>query len=482
MERKFDTLINLINNGSSVVVSNKIYSTEYEEGKLVNKERSEELIVFQVNPQYKAITFLRRGQIVYIMYWELEEYCGCLKYRENFDFYYEQIEDWAIETGVFEESMEIIRNLDVSISETHEFYKVGLDNWREHPAEVASYTDGVLVIHPLYFCPNLEISPTIKNNLTTKLLELGEKLNDWHIDGPVLDIIDPDLAPNYYFNPEGKTERDKYSWFPVDVLVDETSGVSYQGPIHNLPIHGNELLYECIFEVFSKMMPAFANIGIANYSEKSLIQVVVKAQKYLIQPGTSYVGKWHLEGKTEDIVAAGVYYCKIDKGFEEDIVVFTPKIAKGDKNYVFIKEGSAIVFANILPHRFLKLTNNTDQPLERLFINYFIVNPDKRLESTAFYSETFSILKKYTKLPAILIDEILSFLVYRTSLPEAKEKRQRARESMKVTTGEWKYVYYGNSGELEFLRPKSPTDGNILSKPIGPNSPLGNSTPWFDDD
>ena len=74
------------------------------------------------------------------------------------------------------------------------------------------------------------------------------------------------------------------------------------------------------------MLPGLRSLNLISDSKVTRLQVVVKAQKYVIQPNTSYSGKWHVEGFTENIVAAGVYYCKIDSGFAEDKVVFRPKV------------------------------------------------------------------------------------------------------------------------------------------------------------
>ena len=41
------------------------------------------------------------------------------------------------------------------------------------------------------------------------------------------------------------------------------------------------------------------------------LQVVVKAQKYVLPPHLSCTGRWHTEGFTENIVAAGVYYIDV---------------------------------------------------------------------------------------------------------------------------------------------------------------------------
>ena len=210
-----------------------------------------------------------------------------------------------------------------------------------------NYGDGGLktLIYPLFVCRCLQLHVETKTTLINALDALGRKRSDWHDECPVLDIIDPDLAPNYYFtlnNTVKISERSKYAWFPLDVLVRSDESLKLLGPIHNLPPRGNTDLYKSIFTVFKKMLPGFRKLGIGQKGQDYELQVVVKAQKYVIAPGTSYSGKWHVEGRTENIVAGGVYYCKIDEGFEEDVVVFRPRVGPG----TFYAETSAIPMEN----------------------------------------------------------------------------------------------------------------------------------------
>lgn len=333
------------------------------------------------------------------------------------------------------------------------------------------------ICFPVYKVNFLPICPLAKSTLVEGLEKIASERQDWHKDCPVLDIIDPDLNPNYYFaenlisekvseefvdkNSERSRknlERKNYAWFPFDIQISSDRTFKFLGEIHNLKKQGNEELYEAISEVFSKMLPGFEKLGFEFEEEKQIMQVVVKAQKYIIQPGTSYSGKWHLEGKTENIIAAGVYYCKINNGFLKDALAFHPIWSpchdRGDINYnleVPVEEDCAIVFENILPHRFLKLENTTDRPLERMFINFFIVDPCRELETNQLRIEAFEALKKISRLPKKLIEKILSFVYYWDYIDNAKEKREIARESMKNEKNGWGYIHYGNCGDMEYM-------------------------------
>ena len=308
-----------------------------------------------------------------------------------------------------------------------------------------------------------------KASLIASLEALGEERKDWHNDCPVLDIIDPDLAPNFYFasQPLGRrTTRSKYAWFPSDIIVRSDDSLKLLGPIHNLPPQSNTQLYQSILTVFRKMIPGFRKLGIGKKGQEYKVQVIVKAQKYEIAPGTSYSGKWHVEGRTENIVAGGVYYCKIDKGFEQDVVVFRPKVGPDEfyakyngvamENEIEITEGCAVVFSNILPHKFLKLTNNTDSPLERLFLNFFIVDPTKKIESTTFFWESEKLLRRLKKFPTVIIAHILSFICYLPNSAEALRRRRAARESIRSEVSGWGFIHYGNSGDVQFIDSSTP--------------------------
>jgi hypothetical protein len=41
-----------------------------------------------------------------------------------------------------------------------------------------------------------------------------------------------------------------------------------------------------------------------------------------------------------------------------------------------ISTDTAIVFSNNLPHRFMAISNKTKEPRKRIFINFFVVDPD----------------------------------------------------------------------------------------------------------
>ena len=425
----------------------------------LNGEDSYEMIVTKVDKSKKLVT----GFV----------FCDTLELKESISRYGRTIlktsnmnnKQWALHTfinGYFKIDGQ------AEMPDVSEFVKIGFDR-------IVEYGNGgeAVLIYPLYWNKKLKLTNKWKQILRIKLEQLALLRNDWHDDCPVLDIIDPDLGPNYYFQySKGKNsaeinalpERQKYAWYPVDVIVKSDDSIQFLGPIHKLPIAENKILYECFSEVFKQMLPGFRKLNITEKGKDCKIQVVFKAQKYVINPNVAYSGKWHVEGKTENIVAGGVYYCKIDEGFDQDVLVYRPKLGP-DPAYaeycntvmnteIEVKENTAIVFSNTLPHKFLKLANNTTAPLERLFVNFFIVDPSKPIESTTFYWEAEKALKKLKLFPIVIIELILSFIVFRSNIFEDKEKRSLARKSLKEEKSGWGFIHYGNAGDVEFI------DGN----------------------
>ena len=58
------------------------------------------------------------------------------------------------------------------------------------------------------------------------------------------------------------SERSKYAWLPLDMIVIVNDSLKILGPIHNLPPVGNTGLYFSILTVFKKIIPGFRNWGL----------------------------------------------------------------------------------------------------------------------------------------------------------------------------------------------------------------------------
>ncbi|OMJ87493.1 hypothetical protein SteCoe_10829 [Stentor coeruleus] len=423
--------------------------------KLITAQDEEILIlVTKVNLSERTIKGYCQGTIAKINYKNYDKLLDIESYSSSKSY---ELNSGKVLQSLISEDLKIIKKKDLEPSKPSEFVKIGCDKFARYGDGGASW-----LIYPLYYAEELQLSSHFRQRLTQKLNQIGEIRKDWHEKCPVLDIIDPDLAPNYYYssNQDHISERSKYQWFPSEVLISPDLNLKLLGPIHNLPMKGNKALYSYILEVFKQMLPGFSKLGLFDEGDQK-IQVVFKAQKYVIQPRTSYSGKWHVEGKTENIIAGGVYYCKIDSGFNNDQVLFRPRQAPNSyyaegiginvEQEIDVKENSAFVFLNCIPHKFLELVNRTNKPLERLFLNFFIVDPTKPIESTSFGYEAEKALIKLKKFPKVIIEEILSFIIFRPNAIIAKELRRKARQDMQNDQTGWGFINYGNSGDVCFI-------------------------------
>jgi hypothetical protein len=237
--------------------------------------------------------------------------------------------------------------------------------------------------------------------------------------------------------------RKYFQWIPLDILLTlEDDGITYNAiPADDaifmgkcwktLPEDDKEFLFSSL-EIFTKeMMPLFSSLFkdspalfiSINSEERTCssveakerlrqlktsktmeLQIIIKAQRYRVPPCSTYKGKVHTEGFSENIVAAGVHYLRTDlnspmKGGD---FCFLPSNVPclsyypfldyddGKKNFnekkdllnSFCKkvspimDGSSLVWANKeLPHYMNDLINpSIDKTGYRDFINFFVID------------------------------------------------------------------------------------------------------------
>jgi hypothetical protein len=184
-----------------------------------------------------------------------------------------------------------------------------------------------------------------------------------------------------------------------------------------------------------------------------------------------YSGRWHTEGQTENIIAVGVYYLHIDDKLEGGTLKFRPKYApqnwyegiQTDHEVTSVQSGTAVVFSNSIPHRFRQIRNLTkDDGRRRTFLNFFIVDPEQRIEVNSkeiVYAPKDMIIETLRKwndgrLPDIILEKILKMLkssMWETT-DEAKEFRARVRRAMLDEKSGWGWICWGNCGTTEFVR------------------------------
>lgn len=184
-----------------------------------------------------------------------------------------------------------------------------------------------------------------------------------------------------------------------------------------------------------------------------------------------YAGRWHTEGNTENIIAAGVYYVHFDDKLKGGALKFRPPSAPQPwydiptDEEVSVGTNAAVVFANTIPHRFRQISNLTQEDgLRRTFLNFFIVDPSKPIDLNSYSSNVLApldviipILDKASDgrlMIGPVLDKIIKYL--RSSawknIEEAKEFRAEVRKAMLKEESGWGWICWGNCGVVEFVK------------------------------
>lgn len=111
----------------------------------------------------------------------------------------------------------------------------------------------------------------------------------------------------------GVEESSKYQWLPAEFHVDANGTATVVSYINNAPF--DKALHDTLGATFSHILPLFEQVvtppgmrHLVRLRDRQL-QVIVKAATYVLKPGQSYEGSWHVEGmQHERIVAAGIVY------------------------------------------------------------------------------------------------------------------------------------------------------------------------------
>jgi hypothetical protein len=353
------------------------------------------------------------------------------------------------------------------------FYRLGKDQWY-------TFGDGgeTLISNPCWKQNRLQISSKKQLEYKNHFLQMDKEIQDIQSSGVVHDIIDPNLYPRYYpDNSPGAIRdrirerllfqqrdyilsqnrnyipgdlsmmvssakipiREKYHWVPSDVRIHSNSRVEFLSRINGVDDRYQAKTIKICEEIFSSMLPLFSQAGVVEIGIEKSLQIVVKVQKYELPPKSNYTGKWHVEGLTENIIFAGVYYISHDSVLEGGELKFRNTGVPDGRYYQFaedcrrdhnckISSDTAVVFSNILPHRMRTLKNETLLPACRMFINFFVISPDHPVPSTVSFKHCMG-------------EE------------EAKRRREEQRQQMSVPSFKSGFasVHWGNAGTLEFV-------------------------------
>jgi len=295
--------------------------------------------------------------------------------------------------------------------------------------------------------------------------------------------------------------RSTYKWIPCIIQCrpdDKTA--TFLSPIHNLPMESNDQLYKEIGKVFKKVIRKLQKVSTEkpnitrtgryayyppepkkqtkvkakNMTKKydHTYKVIVKIQLYHIDDNTGYSGHWHLEGKTEKISGAAVYYFKMDEGLTGGAVKFRPKKIPqeyyqrntGEQHEIEVnaQEGTALVFQNTIPHRVRMLKNSVGdgKTRKRGILTFFLVD-DNHWDDIPATDETGCLNRD--KIAAalslvfddVLIDTIISYSPFADDFMTYEEAIQFRNVSINQqikNTDKWGSICFGNAGETHFFK------------------------------
>jgi len=199
---------------------------------------------------------------------------------------------------------------------------------------------------------------------------------------------------------------------------------------------------------------------ILQYSlREKTVQVVTKAANYVLQPGQSYEGTWHVEGFShEQIIASGIYYYSTSKHMTGPGLAFRRERTKQDRKHYDKKmcielgvvetiPGRCIAFPNSLQHKVQTLTNTSSSEIaQRKIFCFFLVDPNSPIVSSLtvpqqqwewvskriiFHLEAvLSSLK--LSFPMDVIKILLEYAAYGLTLKQAKEHRLALMDERKA--------------------------------------------------
>ena len=243
------------------------------------------------------------------------------------------------------------------------------------------------------------------------------------------------------------TFRDTFQWQPCSVLFSQSS-VKFITGIPDYPIYLYKDLYRQLETLLAYFIQPFQDIGVLSGSSMPVFrQVIIKAQEYIIPARTAYDGNLHREGKTENIKAVAVHYLSLGDIKGGNLEFCNSVLADGRveeheaKCEVLVTEGTSVAFENNMFHRALRIENQTDSIQHRLFINFFVVDPDLPIKLKTCYNTLRMILSK--RFPGLVVDLIL----YHYGFPASPHRFRLdvKRDMMAVKPASIRHDY-GNAG------------------------------------
>eukprot|EP00562_Extubocellulus_spinifer_P000747 CAMPEP_0178482122 /NCGR_PEP_ID=MMETSP0696-20121128/6564_1 /TAXON_ID=265572 /ORGANISM="Extubocellulus spinifer, Strain CCMP396" /LENGTH=561 /DNA_ID=CAMNT_0020109615 /DNA_START=76 /DNA_END=1761 /DNA_ORIENTATION=+ len=276
--------------------------------------------------------------------------------------------------------------------------------------------------------------------------------------------------------------------------VEDESGAKGKSDVDYKSVYANlEAVFSAALPLLDKVLPSRLRKLQQNDTK---LQVVIKAQEYVQPPHSKYTGRWHTEGYSENIVAGVVYYLDVSEETTGGELSFRPRKTPAfeyhttdgwrDGNEVRwssfvenvpIRTGTAVAFANSIPHRFRSIRNDTDHAQRRLFLNFFVVDPATPLANTTTTLMGPGLARRALMRMGLpeeskeagkpFITTILEYYGGYACARDINRKllRDRARSAMAQDRPHWyETMHFGNSADLLYTgdaRPMVPLVGYL---------------------
>ena len=249
----------------------------------------------------------------------------------------------------------------------------------------------------------------------------------------------------------GRTyETSRYQWLPTYFTISPSGSCSISDYINNLSPRNHPLnapLYESLAKLFEQCLPFIESVysyvrtvrpkmmegtfdvfdvagttdapgsrplDVKRYSLRGQkLQVITKVVDYVLQPGQSHSGVWHVEGMShEEIVLTALYIADRDESIEGAALQFKRAFFLDEARHLFwsvpqsrpeaveqrihtgltplgtveTPKGRLIVFPNSHVHRVEEMLNSdigeNGKVAKRRIVVFFLVNPLRRIVST----------------------------------------------------------------------------------------------------
>eukprot|EP00051_Salpingoeca_urceolata_P016212 m.214080 g.214080 ORF g.214080 m.214080 type:complete len:523 (-) comp18617_c0_seq3:3901-5469(-) len=253
------------------------------------------------------------------------------------------------------------------------------------------------------------------------------------VDGEVVEKTAADekrVRTHGYFRATGAVgffgralETSLYQWLPseFEIATDGTAkAASYINGYGDRAAEPWTSLYDATEKAFAAMVPHFQQCLTQLYAAKDVtrdaelkgktVQVITKVVNYILQPGQSYHGVWHVEGMShEHIIASGIYYYETSEGVQDNGLSFRRGLHENEEESIVMAyrheepppfdyskavidlgtietpQNRVLVFPNSHQHKVksILVPESSDVPGVRKIICFFLVDPEHRVTSTA---------------------------------------------------------------------------------------------------